>query len=76
MTPLLQSELIVSTSQPGQVHKEHFLYPSALVFNKMKAVVGGRVRMIVSGGAPLSEEAHQFIRTCLCVNLHQVCLLR
>ena len=43
----------------------------ALVFKKMQAVVGGRLRMLLSGGAPLSDEAHVFIRTCLCVNVHQ-----
>ena len=43
----------------------------ALIFKKMQAVVGGRVRMLLSGGAPLSDEAHVFIRTCLCVSVHQ-----
>ena len=41
----------------------------ALVFNKMQAVVGGKIRMLLSGGAPLSDKAHVFIRTCLCDNL-------
>lgn len=33
-----------------------------LIFNKMKAALGGRVRCIVSGGAPLSEETHEFLK--------------
>ena len=41
----------------------------AFVFNKMQAVVGGKIRMLLCGGAPLSDEAHVFIRTCLCDNL-------
>jgi acyl-coenzyme A synthetase/AMP-(fatty) acid ligase len=27
--------------------------------------------MLLSGGAPLSDEAHVFIQTCLCANVHQ-----
>lgn len=43
----------------------------ALLFKKMRDVVGGNVGMLLSGGAPLSEEAHVFIRTCLCVKVLQ-----
>jgi long-chain acyl-CoA synthetase len=43
----------------------------ALIFKKMRQVVGGNLRMLLSGGAPLSEDAHVFIRTCLCVNVLQ-----
>jgi len=35
-----------------------------LVFNKFKDQVGGRLRYIVSGGAPISVETHQFLRVC------------
>lgn len=42
-----------------------------LVFGPMRAIVGGRVKLLLSGGAPLAEEAHQFIRTALCLQLHQ-----
>ena len=41
------------------------------IFSKLRNIVGGRVRVMLSGGAPLAEEAHQFIRTALCVTLHQ-----
>ncbi len=41
------------------------------VFSNFKGVVGGRVRLMLSGGAPLAEEAHHFIRTALCIQLHQ-----
>jgi len=33
-----------------------------IVFNKFKETVGGRVRGLVSGGAPLSSSTHQFLR--------------
>ncbi|KAJ5069649.1 long-chain-fatty-acid--coa ligase 5 [Anaeramoeba ignava] len=37
-----------------------------LVFNKLKAKLGGRMRMIISGSAPLSEIHHSFFRVCFC----------
>jgi len=42
-----------------------------LVFNKIKALLGGKMRFVISGGAPLSPETHDFIRTCLGVTLVQ-----
>ena len=42
-----------------------------VIFSKLRNIVGGRVRVMLSGGAPLPEEAQQFIRTALCVCLHQ-----
>ena len=43
-----------------------------LVFNKIKAKLGGRVRVIVSGGAPLPEEAEAFLRVSMCAPVVQV----
>ncbi|GMH02287.1 hypothetical protein Nepgr_004126 [Nepenthes gracilis] len=38
-----------------------------LAFGKVKARLGGRVRLIVSGAAPLSREIEEFLRvTCCC----------
>merc|ERR1712137_847732 len=34
------------------------------IFKKVRAALGGRVRYLVSGGAPLSGECHEFIRIC------------
>jgi len=42
-----------------------------LIFNKIKAQVGGRLRLIVSGGAPLSKETHEFLRVALTPNTVQ-----
>jgi len=35
-----------------------------LVFGAIKARLGGRVRLMVSGAAPLSEAVHTFLRVC------------
>lgn len=37
---------------------------AALVFKKFKGMVGGRLRLAVSGGGPLSPDVQIFIRTC------------
>ncbi|CAG2111382.1 unnamed protein product [Medioppia subpectinata] len=42
-----------------------------LVFSKIAGILGGRVRLISCGGAPLAAETHDFIRTCLSVSLLQ-----
>ena len=34
-----------------------------LIFRGIKALLGGRVRMILAGGAPLSPESHDFLRS-------------
>ncbi|KAF3436566.1 hypothetical protein FNV43_RR23658 [Rhamnella rubrinervis] len=37
-----------------------------LAFRKIKARLGGRVRLIISGGAPLSSEIEEFLRVTCC----------
>eukprot|EP01097_Dermamoeba_algensis_P001847 TRINITY_DN1713_c0_g1_i1.p1 TRINITY_DN1713_c0_g1~~TRINITY_DN1713_c0_g1_i1.p1 ORF type:complete len:716 (+),score=215.26 TRINITY_DN1713_c0_g1_i1:1-2148(+) len=37
-----------------------------LLFNKIKDQVGGRVRLLLSGGAPLSKDTHEFLRVAIC----------
>jgi hypothetical protein len=41
------------------------------VFKKVAALIGGRMRFMVSGGAPLSAGTHEMIRNCLCVTMCQ-----
>ncbi len=41
-------------------------YLDLLVFSKIRDRLGGRVRMIISGSAPLSPSLHQFLRVCFC----------
>ncbi|KAF5791278.1 putative long-chain-fatty-acid--CoA ligase [Helianthus annuus] len=36
-----------------------------LVFKKVRAILGGRIRFILSGGAPLSADTQRFINICL-----------
>ncbi|OXU20883.1 hypothetical protein TSAR_015234 [Trichomalopsis sarcophagae] len=41
------------------------------IFGAAKQVLGGRVRLILSGGAPLSPETHMQVKLCLCVTVTQ-----
>jgi len=42
-----------------------------LIFKKFKAILGGRLRCLLSGGAPLAPDAHDFCRACLGLTLLQ-----
>jgi len=42
-----------------------------LIFRKVQSLVGGRVRLMLCGGAPLSPDTHDFVRACLDVSLAQ-----
>ncbi|KAF8354661.1 acs-17 [Pristionchus pacificus] len=37
-----------------------------LVFNKIGKMLGGKIRIILSGGAPLSAETQRFMNICFC----------
>ena len=45
-----------------------------LIFNKMSAIVGGKIRLLLSGGAPLAPDTHDFVRCALDLPLVQVVL--
>jgi hypothetical protein len=47
-----------------------------LVFRKIRSTIGGRVRLMFSGGAPLSPETNDFIRVCMGCPLLQVLMLQ
>eukprot|EP00283_Hemiselmis_rufescens_P007943 CAMPEP_0173430042 /NCGR_PEP_ID=MMETSP1357-20121228/8569_1 /TAXON_ID=77926 /ORGANISM="Hemiselmis rufescens, Strain PCC563" /LENGTH=704 /DNA_ID=CAMNT_0014394313 /DNA_START=78 /DNA_END=2192 /DNA_ORIENTATION=+ len=36
----------------------------AILFRKVRAALGGRVRLLASGAAPLSADLHQFLKVC------------
>ena len=42
-----------------------------LIFRSIRLLVGGRVRAILAGGAPLSEYTHDYLRTVLGITLLQ-----
>ncbi|KAJ1655962.1 medium-chain fatty acid-CoA ligase faa2 [Dispira simplex] len=48
----------------------HVLWDS-LLFNKVRAALGGQVRTIFSGGAPLSPHVKQFIAVAFCCDVHE-----
>uniref|UniRef100_A0A6B2KZ53 AMP-dependent synthetase/ligase domain-containing protein n=1 Tax=Arcella intermedia TaxID=1963864 RepID=A0A6B2KZ53_9EUKA len=37
---------------------------NSIVFSKIKKKVGGKLRLVISGGAPLSEATHKFVTVC------------
>lgn len=41
------------------------------IFSKMRSLLGGRVRQIISGGAPLSEDTQYFMNVCFCCPVGQ-----
>ena len=42
-----------------------------LVFNKIKGRLGGRVRIIVTGGAPLAAHTEEFLKVAMCAPVVQ-----
>ncbi len=42
-----------------------------IVFSKVKARLGGRVRLVISGGAPLSRHVEDFLRVAMCCRVVQ-----
>ena len=42
------------------------------IFSTFKSAFGGRVRFIVSGGAPLSTHVEEYLTTVLCTPVFQV----
>ncbi|XP_042398611.1 long chain acyl-CoA synthetase 1-like [Zingiber officinale] len=55
----------------GYSHKTASPLADFLAFRKVKDRLGGRVRLIISGGAPLSPDVEEFLRVTSCAYLIQ-----
>lgn len=42
-----------------------------LIFKKIARLMGGKLRMMISGGAPLSPDTHVQVKVCLCIGVVQ-----
>lgn len=45
--------------------------PLSLVFKRVRALLGGNTRVLLSGGAPLSAATQRFMNICLCCPVGQ-----
>jgi len=73
-TPLrkyLFKRAILSSKRANELDLEPPLFWSAMVLNRLKAVLGGRVRLMLSGGAPLAPHIHEFLITAFRIPLVQ-----
>lgn len=55
----------------GYSHQNASPLADFLAFSKVKAKLGGRVRLFVSGGAPLNPEIEEFLRVTSCAYMIQ-----
>ena len=39
---------------------------NALIFKKLRGALGGRLKMILTGGAPLAKDVIEFFKICIC----------
>lgn len=61
----LSKKLNNVSTNGGYTHKVY----DPLFFNKTKAALGGRVRLMISGSAPLLPEVHKFLKVAMCAPL-------
>ncbi|XP_071707321.1 long chain acyl-CoA synthetase 4-like [Rutidosis leptorrhynchoides] len=55
----------------GSKHEEASVLSDKLVFTKVKQMLGGRVRIILSGAAPLSPHVESFLKVVACCHVLQ-----
>ncbi|KAJ1692049.1 hypothetical protein LUZ63_008747 [Rhynchospora breviuscula] len=55
----------------GYAHSKASPLADFLAFSKVKARLGGRVRLLISGGAPLSNDIEEFLRVTSCAHFCQ-----
>lgn len=51
-------------------HYSHSVY-DGLVFNKFKALIGGKVRVMVTGSAPINPDVLSLLKICFCAPIHE-----
>eukprot|EP00191_Tetraselmis_sp_GSL018_P008721 CAMPEP_0177602204 /NCGR_PEP_ID=MMETSP0419_2-20121207/14728_1 /TAXON_ID=582737 /ORGANISM="Tetraselmis sp., Strain GSL018" /LENGTH=629 /DNA_ID=CAMNT_0019095641 /DNA_START=249 /DNA_END=2135 /DNA_ORIENTATION=+ len=55
----------------GRPHEKASPFFDKLVFSKIKEALGGRVRLICSGAAPLSSHVEEFLKVCMMCHVVQ-----
>ncbi len=55
-----QAKMKVDGPEPGALFKFKYAVADKLVFSKLRAKLGGKIQMMISGGAPLNMKINQF----------------
>ncbi len=58
------ADVVLAGGRPGPLLSARQRLADKLVFSKIRAAVGGRLKIFVSGGAPLSPEVNTFFYFC------------
>lgn len=71
--PLLTEVFKVCYERKKTRYKEGYssLLLNRLAFNRIRKLLGGHVRMIICGGAPLNAETQRFMNICFCCPVMQ-----